>query len=335
MMVSTLTLIAVAILALIGSIAASRFALHWLTERGIFDQPNQRSSHAVPVPRGGGIGFVAVILLVFAATLGSSIAVPVLVLVGALLVATVSFADDVRPLPFPWRLAVQSFAVFLALAAIPGDATIIADGLPVWLDRLIAGFAWLWFINLFNFMDGTDGLAAVEAIVIAAGVFLLGLAIVAIDPLALPSVAIAAAAVGFLILNWHPARVFMGDVGSVTLGFVLGWLLIELAVAGQLAAALILPMFFLVDATSTLAVRIVRRQPLATAHRDHAYQAAVDRSLGHGLVALIAMGLGAVLIVLALIADDAPVLAALSALAITSAVILWMRFGGQRGISDR
>jgi len=329
MPVSALTLALVAVACLIGSVAASRLALTWLTERGILDRPNDRSSHRAPVARGGGIGFVAVILVVFTATSGSTIAVPILVLAGALLVAAISFADDIRPLRFPLRLGVQAVAVAMALATLPDGAAVVSSDLPAWLDRTLAGLGWLWFINLFNFMDGIDGIAAGEAVVIAGGSFLLAVGVTAYEAFAMPAIAIAAAAGGFLLLNWHPARLFMGDVGSVTLGFLLGWLLVEMAVAGELAAALILPMFFLADATSTLLVRFVRRRPLAKAHRDHAYQAAVDRGHGQRLVSGLVIALGVVLIGLALVADEAPMIAVLAALAITSAMILWMRFGGQ------
>lgn len=324
------TLLAAGLGALVGGFLASWLALGWLTRRGVVDRPNARSSHKRPVPRGGGIGFIAVIAIALGIVALAENTVPLPMLAALLLLAAISFVDDIRAVPFWTRLAVQLVAVAAALAALPGDATIIAEGLPVWLDRLIAGLAWVWFVNLFNFMDGIDGIAAGEAITVAAGAVILALSQSAFADGALPGIVVAAAAAGFLVLNWHPAKLFMGDVGSAGLGFVLGWLLIEAAAAGFLAAALILPMFFLLDATTTLVWRAIRRRPLATAHRDHAYQAAVDRGVGQATVSAAVITLGLVLIGLAVWSVDAPIAAAAIALALSAALIVWMRWGSQR-----
>ena len=264
---SALTLAVTAIACVFGSVLASRLALGWLSLRQVLDRPNERSSHSSPVPRGGGIGFATVILVALAALYGIERQVPPAVLVGALSVSAISFADDLRPVSYRLRFLVQAFAVTVVLALLPADTPIVTDSLPIWLDRLLVGLAWLWFINLFNFMDGIDGIAAGEAVVIAGGALGLALLQTNFGEAALPAIIIAASAAAFLAYNWHPAKLFMGDVGSTALGFFLGWLLIEAAAAGFLAAAFILPMFFLVDASSTLIVRAIRGRPLATAHR--------------------------------------------------------------------
>jgi UDP-N-acetylmuramyl pentapeptide phosphotransferase/UDP-N-acetylglucosamine-1-phosphate transferase len=133
----------------------------------------------------------------------------------------------------------------------------------------------LWFINLFNFMDGIDGLAGSEAVAVAIGY----LAVVAFagldDPFWRLALVIAAAAGGYLFWNWHPAMVFMGDAGSIPLGFLLGWLMLDLALAGAWAAGLILPLYFVADATLTLLQRARRGATPWQAHREHFYQRAV------------------------------------------------------------
>ncbi len=309
------------------SLLASGLALVWLTRRKILDRPNHRSSHKAPVPRGGGIGFMLVILIGLAILAVIDGTVPTAILVGIALVIAVSFADDLRPLPFWLRLLVQAIAVGAALWSMGGDTPILGSFLPVWLDRILLGLAWLWFINLFNFMDGIDGIAAGEATIV--GVGLVGLALLQSDFVdgALPALIVTAAALGFLIYNWHPARLFMGDVGSAGLGFVLGWLLISAADAGFLAAALILPMVFVFDASTTLLWRLAKRRPLATAHRDHAYQAGVDRGLGQKTVTIAVLVIGVFLFDLAWLSPPRPLIFLIASIILVAGLVSWLRWG--------
>lgn len=260
-----------------------RLLLRW----GVFDAPNPRSSHAVAKPRGGGLAVVLVVagawlaLAAVAGAPGAAGAGPVLAL--ALALAAVSFFDDVRGLPALPRLAAQVAAVAAGLVVL--DAGPVFQGwLPLWLDRLLAGLAWLWFVNLFNFMDGIDGISGVETISIGAGLALVG-AVAGWSPAQIgPPLVLAAAAAGFLVLNWAPSRVFLGDAGSIALGFLLGWLLLQTAAAGLWAPALILPGYYLADATLTLLRRLARGERVWRAHRQHAYQRAVDAGRSHAEV---------------------------------------------------
>jgi UDP-N-acetylmuramyl pentapeptide phosphotransferase/UDP-N-acetylglucosamine-1-phosphate transferase len=252
------------------------------------------------------------------------------VIAGAVLVCAISFLDDIRSVSRWLRLLVQLAAVVAGLAAFPSGDAILGDQLPLWLDRALVGIGWLWFINLFNFMDGIDGLAASEAAIVSLGLLVLGRFWPDLALAPGESVVILSAALAFLVLNWHPARLFMGDVGSAGLGFLLGWLLIDAAASGQLAAAIILPLFFAADATSTLALRAWRRSPLATAHRDHAYQAAVDRGVRQDEVVLQTVAVGVALIGLAALSPNAPWPSAIGAVMLTGILIIWMRRGGGR-----
>lgn len=257
---------------------------------------------------------------------GSGDVTPVLLL-GAAAIGTVSFADDIWGVRLASRLAVQTVAVATALLSLPSDGPIISGFLPIGLDRIITGLAWLWFVNLFNFMDGIDGIAAGEASVIAVGVIVLAFVRPELDLPALQAVAVGAAAVAFLLFNWPPARVFMGDVGSTGLGFLLGWLLILLAAKGALIPALILPLYFTADATLTLGHRLWRGEPVGQAHRHHAYQRAVDKGLSHSLVSSRVIALGIVLIALAIASTVAPLASFSLGLLLTLYFILWLRSG--------
>lgn len=259
----------------VASFALSAVGLRILTARAVLDQPNARSSHRRPTPRGGGVAVMAALLPAFAAAAWAEgeIARLAPLLLGAVLVAGVSFIDDVRSLNAGLRLAAQGAAVTLGLLALP-EGPVLQGFVPDWLDLVLTALGWLWFINLFNFMDGIDGITAVETIAIGAGVAVVAALIERPGILLAFGLAAAAAAIGFLPWNWHRAKVFLGDVGSVPLGYVLGFLLLSLAVRGFWAAALVLPLYYLLDATWTLLARLLRGEKVWHAHREHWYQRA-------------------------------------------------------------
>ena len=284
------------------SAATTGLVVGWLRRRAILDHPNERSSHAIPTPRGGGWGILLVLV-----PLWTALGVPVPVLAGLVLLAGVSWLDDRRGLPPGPRLLAQAAAVALGLVALDGSgAGLVCQGwLPAWLDRGLTGLAWLWFINLFNFMDGIDGLAGGEAASVAGGLALVSAAAGA-PGLVAPGLALAGAALGFLGWNWQPARVFLGDVGSVPVGFALGWLLAAAAAAGLLAAALLLPLYFVADATLTLGRRLAAGRRVWQAHREHFYQRAVQGGRRHARVVRAVLAVNGVLAGLALAALWAP-----------------------------
>jgi UDP-N-acetylmuramyl pentapeptide phosphotransferase/UDP-N-acetylglucosamine-1-phosphate transferase len=278
-MAEALSLAMVAAASGFSACVATRFLMSILARRKILDHPNERSSHEAPTPRGGGIAVIASIVLAWAALIATgTVSANVLgIVAGTVFLAVVSWIDDLRGLAPLVRLIAQTVAVMIGLAALPE---------PHGLLRLaLTGFLWVWWINLFNFMDGIDGLAASEAAAISAGLLLFA-GLGASPDLALRGLASAVigAAIGFLVWNWSPARIFLGDVGSVPLGYVLGFVLLGLALRGYWKIALILPLYFLADATITLARRLLRGERVWQAHREHFYQQAVRRGLGHAAV---------------------------------------------------
>ena len=258
-----------------------------LRRRGVLDRPNQRSSHQVPTPRGGGIAVVATVLLAWLgfAAAGWVTAGVMPVCVAAGLFAAVCWIDDLHDLSPPVRLAAQAAAVAVGLLALPEGDNAVRGWLGPAAYFTALGLVWVWWVNLYNFMDGIDGIAGSEAAAIGGGLLLFAALGAGVDPsVGLLAGAILGAALGFLVWNWAPARVFLGDVGSAPLGYLTGYLLIGLAAAGRWRIALILPLYFLADATITLGQRLLRGERVWQAHREHYYQQAVRRGLGHAAV---------------------------------------------------
>ena len=285
--------------------AATWAVLRALVRFEVYDRPNPRSSHQRPKPRGGGLALLPVLLIAWIAAASWLGAVPTgfwPVVSAAAVLTVVSWFDDFRSLPVVLRLAVQTLAVGLGIAAMDGAGLVFQGLLPPLLDRLAAGLLWLWFVNLFNFMDGIDGIAGVEAGSLGLGLVLVGAVLVWPGvQVALPAL-LAAATLGFLVWNWAPAKLFLGDVGSVPLGYLLGWLLLVAAMNGAWAPALILPLYYLADATITLIKRGARGARLWRAHREHFYQRAVQGGASHGRVAAQVLACNAVLLVVAIAA---------------------------------
>jgi UDP-N-acetylmuramyl pentapeptide phosphotransferase/UDP-N-acetylglucosamine-1-phosphate transferase len=328
-------LVGLALAVFVASAVGTHALVPWLTALRLVDQPNDRSSHAVPTPRGGGLAPVLVLVLAGMALVINRPALGLevlLALAGAL--AVMSLVDDRRGLDPRLRFLGQSAAVGLALAFAIAAWPQIGDGrTPIWLLWPGLALAWLWFTNAFNFMDGIDGLSGVELVTLGAGIAAVlivhpapaGAQSVLSDTLIGAGLMLGASGAGFLTANWHPARVFLGDVGSIPLGFLSGGALLGLASAGFAAAALILPAYYLVDATTTLVLRLFRGEPVTQPHRSHAYQIAVRSGLSHADVCKRVMLLNLGLVLLAVLSPMAPVLSTSLAFLAASLLCLFFR----------
>ena len=267
-------LLAVAIAAMVSAVIT--WTSRPLLQRYALARPNARSSHRVPTPQGAGIAVISATLMVASVWAAwANVAIPPTLMAATVLIALVGFADDIVSLPVLVRLVLQAAAVGAVVFTSPETARIV-PALPLALERSLILLAGVWFVNLVNFMDGLDLMTVAEVVPVTAGLLLLGW----LGELSWPAVLIAAtlcgAMIGFAPFNKPVAKVFLGDVGSLPIGLLLGWCLLELAWHGQPAAALLLPAYYLADATITLFRRIARREQFWSAHRSHFYQRATD-----------------------------------------------------------
>jgi UDP-N-acetylmuramyl pentapeptide phosphotransferase/UDP-N-acetylglucosamine-1-phosphate transferase len=279
---------------------ATRVLIPILTGNGLLDIPNQRSSHATPVPRGGGIGIICAIacgsLVLFASGVwifsGG-------LLVGAAIIAAVGFLDDMTGrVPVLVRLGCQAIAAAIVVgAAGPLSVLPLPEPLDLGLGVFSAPVTLIWIIgvtNIYNFLDGIDGFAGLQGVIAGTGLFVLA----GPTPAGALGLAIAGACGGFLVHNWHPARIFMGDAGSCTLGFLIAAAPLQLVDdrRGKAVFAIGLCLwFFLSDGVFTIIRRLLNREKIWAAHRSHLYQRLVISGLRHDQVAFRALGVGAVL----------------------------------------
>src|SRR5882724_2387497 len=257
-------------------------ALLPLLHRYAMAHPNARSSHRRATPQGAGLAVIVAALLVAAiATTAGLREAPFeptslgLVIGAAVLITIVGAIDDIHTIEVVPRLLLQALAVAIVIASLPAELRILPI-LPWWIERALLLLACLWFVNLTNFMDGVDWMTIAEFVPMALGLALIGV----LGALPLHGVVVAMALcgglIGFAPFNKPVARIFLGDVGSLPIGLLFAWLLLLVAGNGYFAAALVLPLYYLADATLTLGRRAIRGEKVWHAHRTHFYQRATD-----------------------------------------------------------
>lgn len=308
------------------------WARDYAVRNGMLDVPNARSSHLRATPRGGGLA-IAFVLLAGTALLGlSGLAPPRLVVAvagGGLLVAAVGWFDDRRSQQVILRVFTHLAAAAWAVAWLGGLPTLrLGDSvlrLGV-IGNLMAVLAITWLVNLYNFMDGIDGLAAGEAVIVAATAGVL-LAAAGDTGLATVSFLVAGTAAGFVVWNLPPAKVFMGDVGSGLLGYVFGVITLYSERSGSLSALIwvLLLGVFIVDATGTLIRRVLRGERWFEPHRSHAYQMFTRTTLTHGQMTGLVMGVDSLLAFLAWLCIRYPnAVLAIAGAALSSLALVWL-----------
>src|SRR6516165_12418087 len=247
-----------------------------LLQRYALARPNARSSHAVPTPQGAGIAVIAATLAVAGVAASMmGLGIPATLFAATVFIALVGLADDIRPIPVLPRLLLQAAAVGAVVLTAPPDMRILAE-LPPFVERGLLLLALVWFVNLVNFMDGLDLMTAAEVVPITGALVLLGWIGNFVAMPTIIAAALGGAMLGFAPFNRPVAKVFLGDVGSLPIGLLMGWCLLQLAWHQQLIAALLLPLYYLADATITLLRRLIRGEPFWAAHRGHFYQRATD-----------------------------------------------------------
>ena len=317
-------LAAAALFALFISFGLIMLVRPWLARHAVA-QPNVRSSHHAPTPQGGGIAVVIATLAVTGVL--SALWLPIEggqllpISAAAGLLAVVGAIDDMRSLPTAARLLMHCIAVGAVIAALPNELRLLPQ-VPFWIERTGLFLGGVWFVNLVNFMDGIDWMTVAEVVPVTGAMVVLGVAGTIAPAPAAVAAALLGATLGFAPCNRPVARLFLGDVGSLPIGIVLGWLLLELAGRGHRTAALILPLYYLADATITLARRIARGEPFWLAHRTHFYQRATDNGFTVAEIVVRVFLVNLALAVLALVAVAAQGVAVpLISLAVAVAVV--------------
>jgi Fuc2NAc and GlcNAc transferase len=284
------------------SYAGVGYFRHWGEQKEILAIPNERSSHSTPTPHGGGLVIVIIALIAYIAI---SLYMPGTFswgyFSGATLIALISFLDDLYSIAFPWRLLVHGIAAILLILDVDTWHGITMLGhISLGNFGYVLTFIWMvWMVNSYNFMDGIDGLAGLQAVIAGLGWLVLSY-LLGMPATFMYSGVIAAASLGFLIHNWSPAKIFMGDVGSAFLGFTFAALpmmsrtnVIRFPDLLPIAAVLFV-WFFLFDSVVTLLRRAFRGEKVWQAHREHLFQRLVASGLSHkqvtvfyGLLALV------------------------------------------------
>lgn len=310
------------------------WAIHPLLVRYALARPNARSSHKVPTPQGAGIAVVAIALVVAALAIFATNGLDQVFTVfgAAILLAIVGAVDDLRTVAVVPRLLLQAAAVAIVVTALP-DSLRAIPALPLVAERALAFIAGLWLVNLVNFMDGLDWIMVAELVPITATLVLLGTMGEVSSQTAIVAASLGGAMLGFAPFNKPVAKVFLGDVGSLPIGLLLGWCLLALAGNSHLVAALLLPLYFLTDATVTLLRRIARGEAFWDAHRSHFYQRATDNGFTVPRIIGEIFALNIVLAALALWSvrmNSAAVDAAALVAGLGATTLLLARFGRQR-----
>jgi Fuc2NAc and GlcNAc transferase len=275
------------------SIIVTGMLKQYALNHSLIDVPNERSSHLISTPRGGGLSIamailISTVILFISGRLQNDVTLAIGI--GGFIVSAIGWIDDHRHIPVIWRALTYTIAAILAVYCL-GWVDKIWLGiyfLPVgWIGSVLAIVWIVWMTNLYNFMDGTDALAAIESISVGlfAGILFwlegqYGVAVVCFI--------IVASSCGFLYWNWSPAKIFMGDVGSCTLGFCFGVLTVigEVECTVPFAVWFILLSIFICDTTLTLLMRIIKREKWLNAHCSHAYQRWLQMGASHKRLAL-------------------------------------------------
>lgn len=276
-------------LVVIASFLLTELIRRYTLKKNLIDTPNERSSHTIPTPHSGGLSIVVTffVAVIFVDFLPSELLIAIIG--SGSVIAVIGFWDDLNHISAKWRLLVHFVASFWVLYWLGGIAEFqilnytINTGI---FGLVLVAFLLVWLLNLFNFMDGIDGIAASEAIFVSCGgayfSWLYGF-----DGLTIISLLLAASTMGFLILNWFPAKIFMGDVGSGFLGLMLGVIAYaNILEGGSIWVWVVLLGVFLVDSGITLLRRLIRGDKWYEAHCSHAYQHAA-RKWGHKRVTIV------------------------------------------------
>ncbi len=286
------------LLSFIFSFFGCKYAIDILSKKKIFDIPIERSLHKKPIPIGAGIVILFIAIFYISSlmfyqyfNINKIDFSNLLILLSISVLGFLSWKDDLKRLSVFFRIIVHLFAVIIGINSLSSFGNIFHGIFPVYIDTIVTIILWVWIINLTNFMDGIDGITGAEGFFIFLGaIILLSLITNSLDiekkfyTVLFLSVLLGSL-VGFLIWNWHPAKIFLGDVGSIPIGFIFGWVVFELSNYGLWHVSILLPMYYFLDASITLIYRIIKKEKIFIAHKTHFYQKAT-KNLKHSTIVI-------------------------------------------------
>lgn len=292
-MTSMVNLAGLFILVLLASVLSTYLLIKVMTKFGVVDVPGTRRAHARPTPRGGGVSLVLIItfaLPFFEYCMSGEYLLSIQVVQLLLPLAIISFLDDVSHVLVPLRLFIHFICTYFAIKWLVHPNNILHYDTPMWLDLTLGTFALATFLNVYNFLDGIDGITASQSIHMSITILLLCMLRADVIPHVELVVAIAtiilAWSIGFIVFNWQPAKIFIGDVGSITLGFLLGLVLLIIASSGPrlFLACVIMSLYYIADGGITILIRLVNGERIWEPHLKHFFQRAVRRGRTHQYV---------------------------------------------------
>lgn len=319
---TVMQLIALFLLSLICSFTITKLLIRILWSLDIVDKPDDRRAHKIATPRGGGLSMVIVLVILggafehFFSTPATGI-FKIVQLFG--IIALVSFLDDIMAISALIRLIIHIVCSGLAVFLLLYPTTLLHNELPIIVDFILTTVVLTAFLNIYNFLDGIDGITAVESIHLLLTILLLCYLkydiIINVRAIIIIAVILLACSISFLIFNWHPAQIFIGDVGSISLGFIIGicLLLISASSAHLFVASTIASLYYLADGSLTILIRLINREKIWQPHLKHFFQQAIKNGFTSKQVVLRIIYCNFFLMILAICSLDYPVLSIIGA----------------------
>lgn len=292
------------------SLALTQKMILLMTRFSIIDRPGGRRSHLAPTPRSAGVVLLFLYMMFFPIAeycLHSELVYSPKILLSLLPIATISFLDDIKSVPITIRLTIHficsAFGVWFFIypfRLLHNTELILA------IDMLIGIFALASFVNVYNFLDGIDGITASQSIHLSVTIIILcalqSRMINNYEFIIITNIIILGWSIGFLFFNWHPAKIFVGDVGSISLGFLFGLCLLMIAVSNikLFAAAVIAPLYYIADGAGTVLIRLVNKEKIWEPHLKHFFQKAVKKGMSHSQVTLLIIQCNLALMILSI-----------------------------------
>ncbi|WP_342279073.1 MULTISPECIES: UDP-phosphate alpha-N-acetylglucosaminyltransferase [unclassified Candidatus Tisiphia] len=298
---------------------------------GVVDIPDPRRVHSRITPRGGGLAIVIVVIIALIAyeyfstkTLINSIKIVPLLLI----ISTISFLDDLISIPIFVRLIFHIICSTIAIFLFLSPVVLFHHELPLYIDFVLSIIGLIVFLNIYNFLDGIDGISGAESIHLSITILILCYLksdiIININFIIVLNIIILACSIGFLIFNWHPAKIFLGDVGSISLGFLLGLclLLISASSVHLFVASSIASLYYLADGGLTILIRLVNKEKIWQPHLKHFFQKAVRNGKSHKEVVSRIIICNILLMVLSIISLYFPLLSIIFAILVVMVTII-------------